>query len=97
MTGPPKGNAVTRFGPGTAQEGHRNKNSAANITHLPVLQRLHPGIGAYRQQRSPGEAYRAIRVAIYMDTWLTSETGVHTAPEVLEGVSEWISQGAVPS
>ncbi len=87
---------AARWGPGAALEGHRNKNSAANITQLPAPQRLRPGLLAYRQQRTPSEAFRAIRNALDREARLAKLTGVNTPPEVLENISSWIGRGCLP-
>ena len=95
MTGPPKGNAVTRVGPGTALEGHRNKDSTETITQLPAPRCLRQGLFRDRRERSAADFCRAIRAALARESRQAMSAGVHA--DCLEGIaSAWVGRGCVP-
>ena len=90
-------NAVTRVGPGTAQKGHRNKNSAANITQLPTPQRVRSGILGYRQQRIPDEVIRCLTEALRREIHVSDELGIPVSNQTLRDIIAWGERGAIPS
>ena len=83
-------NAVSRVKPGTALEGHRNKDSTANITQPPALQRLRPGLLGYRRERAAADFCRAIRAALARESRQASSVDA----DCLEGIaSAWVGRG----
>ncbi len=78
------------------RETTKSQNSAVRVAHFPATRRVRPGILAYRAPRTPGDTCAAIMRALDREARLARDTGKHTPPEVLEGMSAWIGRGCLP-